>query len=147
MMGDVRYITPDTIGLTEGEIGIMDFKGFTYRHFLKVATNLSSTRLYLKYVQEAVPFRIHQNHFINCSPALTKIMTLLRPFIKKELFDAMHFHTSGYESLYEYVPKENLPEEYGGDVGKIDDIYNEWYKVVETQKEYLNDDDNWKLSE
>jgi CRAL/TRIO domain len=74
-------------------------------------------------------------------------MTLIRPFVKKELFEAMHFHTSGYESLYDYVPKEDLPEEYGGEAGKIDDIFEKWLKIVEDQKEYLNDSSNWKLSE
>lgn len=147
MLSDVRYITPDPIGLTEGEIGIMDFKGFTFRHFLKVATNFSTTRLYLKYVQEAVPFKIRQNHFVNCSPSLSRIMTLIRPFVKKELFDAMHFHPAGYESLYEFIPREKLPLEYGGDAGKIDEIFAQCLKVVESQKEYLSDDNNWKLSE
>lgn len=149
MCSDVRFVTQDSdsIGLTEGEIGIMDFKHFTFRHFLKFAASLSVTRFYLKYVQEAVPFRIHQNHFVNCSPVLTKFMTLVRPFIQKEIFDALHFHTSGYESLYEFVPRQQLPLEYGGDAGKSDDLFKQWLKVVESRGEYLSDDDNWKLSE
>lgn len=147
MFSDIRYITLDTIGLTEGEIGIMDFKGFSFRHFLKFVRNFSSIRLYLKYVQEAVPFRIHQNHFVNCSTALTKIINLIRPFVKREVFDVMHFHTSGFESLYEHVPREDLPFEYGGSAGKIDDFFKDWLAIVEKQREYLNDDLNWKLSE
>lgn len=51
MMLDVRFVTPDKIGMTEGEVGIMDFSGFTFRHFLKFASNLSVMRLYLKYIQ------------------------------------------------------------------------------------------------
>lgn len=147
MFSDVRYITPDSIGLTEGEIGIMDFTGFTFRHFWKLVANFSTVRLYLKYVQEAVPFRIHQNHFVNCSSMLTRVMNLVRPFVKKELFDVMHFHTAGYESLYDHIPREILPKEYGGNAGQVDDIFNEWLQVIEKHKEYLNDDLNWKLSE
>lgn len=146
MMSDVRYITPDTVGLTEGEIGIMDFQGFSFRHFFKVATNLSALRTYLKYVQEAVPFRIHQNHFVNCSPTLTRIIALIRPFVKKEVFDVMHFHTAGYESLHEHVPREILPTIYGGEVGDINDIFKEWKKVTESHRAYLNDELNWQLS-
>lgn len=146
MMSDVRYITSDAVGLTEGEIGIMDFAGFSFRHFFKAAANLSAVRAYLKYVQEAVPFRIHQNHFVNCSPILTKIIALIRPFVKKELFDVMHFHTAGYDSLYEHVPRGILPTLYGGEAGNIDDIFKEWRKVVESHQAYLNDELNWKLS-
>ena len=147
MMSDVRFITPDPkhVGLTEGEIGIMDFSGFSFRHFLKVATNLSSTRLYLRYVQEAVPFKIFQNHFVNCSPILTRIMTLIRPFVKKELFDVMHFHTSGYESLYKHVPRDVLPEEYGGYAGKFDDLFEEYKRTLYAEKDYIKDDSNWQL--
>jgi hypothetical protein len=147
MFSDTRYVTLDANGLTEGEIGIMDFDGFSFRHFIKVASNLSAIRLYLKYVQEAVPFRIHQNHFVNCSSVLTKIMALVRPFMKKELFDVMHFHTAGYETLYEHVQREDLPEEYCGSAGKINNIFEEWLKKVEKQKDYLKDESNWKLSE
>lgn len=146
MISDVGYVIKE-IGLTEGEIGIMDFNGFSFRHFLKIATNLSTVRLYLRYVQEAVPFRIHQNHFVNCSPILTRIMSLIRPFIKKELFDVMHFHTSGYETLYEHVSRDILPLEYGGDAGKIDEFYEEWVRILDSHSEYLSDDRNWKLSE
>lgn len=74
-------------------------------------------------------------------------MTLIRPFVKKELYDVMHFHTDGFESLYEHVPKDILPLEYGGDAGKIDDFYKEWLQIVESHGEYLANDHNWKLSE
>lgn len=59
----------------------------------------------------------------------------------------MHFHTAGYESLYDHIPREILPKEYGGNAGQVDDIFNEWLQVIEKHKEYLNDDLNWKLSE
>jgi CRAL/TRIO domain len=145
MMSDVSFVRPGDI--PEGEIGIMDFKGFTFRHFFKFASNLWILRLYLKYIQEAVPFRIHQNHFVNCSSTLTKVMTLIRPFVKKELYDVMHFHTEGFDSLYEHVPRDILPLEYGGDAGKISDFYEEWLQIVESHREYLRNDGNWKLSE
>jgi hypothetical protein len=34
-------------------------------------------------------------------------------------------HTAGLESLYKYVPKEVLPEEYGGYAGPLDVIHGE----------------------
>lgn len=144
-MSDIRYITPDLEGLSEGEIGIMDFKGFSFRHFLKFASNLPAVRFYLKYVQEAVPFKIYQNHFVNCSPILTKMITLVRPFVKKELFDLMVFHTNGYETLYEHVPKEILPFEYGGGSSSFETLFDEWVEQVEKNREYLNNDSNWKV--
>lgn len=146
MADDVRYITYDSVGLTEGEISIMDAKGFSFRHFVKVAANLATLRLYLTYVQEAVPFKIIQNHFVNCSPILTKIMSLIRPFLKKELFDVIHFHTESFASLKDHIPMEALPYEYGGAGGSLDDMYGKWIKHVENKREYLNNDNHWAMS-
>lgn len=143
---DVNFtIPPPASGFAKGEVVVMDFNGFSLKHFWNVAKNFSAAKLYLKYVQEVVPFRIHQNHFINCSPVLSKILVLVRPFIKKELFDVFHFHTGGLESLYELVPREILPIEYGGEAGKIDVIYEEIMRNIENHQEYLSDDSNWKL--
>lgn len=73
-------------------------------------------------------------------------MSLIRPFVKKELFDVMHFHTTGYDSLFEHVSREILPFEYGGKAGAIDDLYDDWMKVLKSRRDYLNDECNWKFS-
>lgn len=88
---------------------------------------------YLKYVQEAAPFKVVQNHFINCPPTMEKFMALLRPFIKKEILESIKFHTNA-ESLFEYLPKDLLPDELGGTAGKCDEFHKEWLKVVESKR-------------
>lgn len=35
------------------------------------------------------------------------------------------FHCSGYEALYEHVPREALPREYGGKLGSTQDLAGE----------------------
>jgi hypothetical protein len=35
------------------------------------------------------------------------------------------FHSSGYDSLYEHVPPEALPRDYGGKLGSIEDLTGE----------------------
>lgn len=35
------------------------------------------------------------------------------------------FHCSGYESLYEYVPRDALPREYGGKLDSMQDLTGE----------------------
>jgi hypothetical protein len=95
--------------------------------------------------KEAAPYKIAQNHYLNCSPVLTKLIGIIRPFIKRELFEVMHFHTSGYESLYEFIPKDVLPNEYGGHGGSIDKFYQQNLENIKSQKDYLDNDDNWKI--
>jgi hypothetical protein len=72
-------------------------------------------------------------------------MTIIRPFVKKELFENMHFHTNNYETLYEFIPQELLPNEYGGSYGTIDEIYEDNLKYVFEKSEYVKQEENWKL--
>lgn len=51
MNSDANYVTNNPRGIPEGEIGLMDFKGFTWWHLMKVVTNLSTVRTSLRYVQ------------------------------------------------------------------------------------------------
>lgn len=57
----------------------------------------------------------------------------------------MHFHTSGYESLYEFIPKEILPNEYGGNAGPTNKLHQENLEIIKKHQDYLFNDDNWKL--
>lgn len=147
MISDTSFVTPNSMDLTEGELSIFDCEGFSARHFWKIVTNYSTLKLFLRYVQEAAPFRISQNHYVNCSPMMMKLIALVRPFLRKELFDVMHFHSSGYASLYKHIPRYMLPDEYGGMAGKLDEIYKKSLELVERQSDYLKDDKNWQLLE
>lgn len=146
-MTDVRFVTADPDRLTEGEVIVLDFAKFGFRHFLKVTADFSYARLFLKYVQEAVPFIIREIHMVNCSYLVSKLFALLRPFISRELFEVIHFHTSGYDSLHQFISKDLLPTEYDGEAGSIEDIFDDWLNIVESQRDYLRDDTNWKLLE
>jgi hypothetical protein len=145
MISDIGLMTPHPSGIGDGEVAVLDFNGFTWWHLMKVAGNLTVLKAFLKYVQEAVPYKVVQNHYLNCSPVLSKLMILIRPFVKKELFESMHFHAN-YESLYKFIPKEMLPVEYGGSSETVNELYARCLKVVETGKDYVKNEDNWKIS-
>lgn len=132
-MMDASFVTVGANELVNGEIGVIDMKGFGFKHFLKSATNLSVMRSYMRYVQEAAPFKIVQNHFINCSPMMGRFMSLVKPFMKKEIIESLKFHRS-LETLYDTLPRECLPNEFGGSAGNIDDFYSDWVKVIESKR-------------
>jgi hypothetical protein len=73
------------------------------------------------------------NHFINCSPIVSKLIDLIKPFMNKEVKESLHFH-SRMETLYEKLPRELLPDELGGSSGAIDDIFEDWLKVIMTKR-------------
>lgn len=64
-------------------------------------------------------------HVVNVSPLVDTIVNFVKPFLKEKIKNRIFFHADGYESLYKYVPKEILPEEYGGFAGPIAAINGE----------------------
>lgn len=132
-MLDTRFVSLDSNELINGEIGIMDMSGFGWRHFMKTASNISIQKKYMRYVQEAVPFKVIQNHFVNCSPTMERLISFMKPFMKQEILDSIKFHSTA-ETLFEYVPRDLLPVEFGGTAGKCEDHHKNWLKVVESKR-------------
>jgi hypothetical protein len=54
---------------------------------------------------------------------------------------------SNVETLYEYVPKELLPAEYGGAVGPIQDIIDHWTRKLIEYRQFFADEDKLGTNE
>lgn len=132
MMSDVRLITQDKKLVADGEIPIFDMSRVSYRHLTKIV--FSTLRLYLKYTQEAHPVRVRQIHIINCSPIVDKIICLIKPFVKTENFKMINFHTPGSTTLFKSIPKENLPDEYGGTAGSLVEMKQYWVDRIHSHR-------------
>ena len=87
MMADCRFATTDED--VDGEIPIFDMSGYSLKHLTK--TVLSSLRIYMKFVQEAHPVRIKQIHVLNSPSYMDKVLTVIKPFIKSEVFKLVSF--------------------------------------------------------
>lgn len=143
MIGDVRMHTDEVI--PNGEIPIFDMQGAGLRHLTTIA--LPSIRKYMMYTQEAHPVRLKQIHVINVPSFWDKVMMLVKPFLKSEIAALIKLHVPGSKTLYDYVPKKLLPEEYGGDLPSITKIKEEWKKKVEENRELFLDESRWKIDE
>lgn len=69
--------------------------------------------------------KIKSIHFINIPRLMDKIMSLIRPFLKKELLDNIHIHQPGSGTIKSIIPIENLPKELGGNYKTIEEIQSE----------------------
>jgi hypothetical protein len=135
MILDARYVMFDEDEkLAESDILIIDMKFYTYKHFLGLMKNPKTTFLYFKYIQETVPIATLGAHFINPSGIVERVMSIIRPFLRKEVAESFRFHSDGFESLHKVVPKEVLPIEYGGELGAIDEIYEKYLTSIESKR-------------
>uniref|UniRef100_A0A6P7G5V2 Alpha-tocopherol transfer protein-like n=1 Tax=Diabrotica virgifera virgifera TaxID=50390 RepID=A0A6P7G5V2_DIAVI len=67
---------------------VIDMKGVVFAHFLKL--NPVVMKKFLYYLQEGMPIRLKTFHFINIVSFMDKILALMKPFMKKELIDAVY---------------------------------------------------------
>lgn len=135
MMLDARYVMlDDGDKLAESDILVLDMNGYSFNHSIDAAKNAGSLFLYFKYVQETVPINTKSTHILNTSPFVDKFMALIRPVLKKEIVDSFTFHSDNYETLYEAVPKQLLPTEYGGEAGSINDLHKSWMETFESKR-------------
>ncbi|XP_046966650.1 clavesin-1-like [Vanessa cardui] len=144
MLADTRLTEEDDI--PSGEIPIFDSANITLKFIGKI--NLSVLRKYMMYTQEAIPIRLKQVHVINTPAYIGKLFAICKPFLKAEVAKLIKFHEPNSDTLYQDVPQDLLPTEYGGKAGSIDQIKRYWIKRVEAKRDwFLANDKNWALDE
>ncbi|KAB0791368.1 hypothetical protein PPYR_03168 [Photinus pyralis] len=98
-------------GTFEGYVIVCDFKNVGVGHILK--SPITAMRRILLYLQEALPVRLKGLHYVTMPAISDLLVPLVKPFMKKELANLLHFHSS-YETLGQHVPLEFLPEDAEG---------------------------------
>ncbi|GLG95800.1 Uncharacterized protein GBIM_02694 [Gryllus bimaculatus] len=100
-------------GTAPGHIIIMDMDGINLGHVARLS--IITYKKFFYFLQEGLPFRLKGLHFMNVVPFMDKIMAMMRPFMNKEIQDMLRLYkVDNVEQLYKYVPKDILPENYGG---------------------------------
>lgn len=142
MIGDVR-LAEESTGVA-GDVYILDATVATPNHFAKFTPTL--VKKFLICVQEAYPVKLKEVHVVNISPLVDTIVNFVKPFIKEKIRERIFIH-SDIEGLYKHVPKEMLPEEYGGNAGSIIDLNNAWKAKLESYRDWFNEQETVKADE
>lgn len=75
---------------------------------------------------------------------MDKVLALMKPFMKKELMDAMHLHSTMDTFLDKHVPKALMPNEYGGSAGTIKEIQEKAYQQLKENGAFFDDEETNK---
>lgn len=135
MVADCRFIQADEEfphRVNDSDSPIFDMTGFSYRHLTKLS--ISTLRCYMKNTQEGFPNRLHSLHLVNVSPVLSKVLMLLRPFMKVKVRDMMKFHTPNSTTLFDHFDPECIPNEYGGKGGSLPELKSKLTKELEKSR-------------
>ncbi|XP_046966735.1 alpha-tocopherol transfer protein-like [Vanessa cardui] len=129
--------------LPEEDIVMMDVKDITLRFLTKI--NLSVARRLAKYQEEAMPIRLKQIHVVNAPPFIDKIYGALKPFMKKEITEMIHFHPPKSDTLYKYLSKDDLPSNYGGTRPAMVELKEEVMENIARNRDALLDETLWRI--
>ncbi|KAG5681816.1 hypothetical protein PVAND_011224 [Polypedilum vanderplanki] len=148
MMFDACYTIYDygDDGFVEGEIFVLDVEGYSFKQFLDLGKNAKTLLFYTSFLQEGAPVTLIRNHICNTSTILDSIMSMVKPILSKAVSDVVHVHRYG-NGLLEFIDRDVLPSDYGGFEKSIDELYEDWLKVFKSKRDYLINDNHWKLSE
>nr|XP_012146517.1 PREDICTED: uncharacterized protein LOC100877368 isoform X2 [Megachile rotundata] len=142
MIGDVR-LKEEQVGVA-GDVYILDASVATPAHFAKFTPAL--VKKFLVCVQEAYPVKLKEVHVVNVSSVVDSIVNFVKPFLKEKIRNRIFMH-SDMNTLYEYIPKEILPTEYGGDAGPIQAIQDTWIKKLEEYGPWFAQQESVKTNE
>ncbi|EDV99227.1 clavesin-1 [Drosophila grimshawi] len=119
-----------------GVVCIMDFDGLGMKQ-VKALSPSFSKRL-LTFIQEAMPLRMKEVHFVKQPFIFNMVWTLFKPFVKEKLNKRMHFHGSDMKSLHKFLDPSVLPANYKGQLPAIDYGGKEWFPALELQADFVN---------
>ncbi|XP_071561098.1 alpha-tocopherol transfer protein-like isoform X2 [Temnothorax nylanderi] len=131
MLHDIYFLTD---GTNNGYTYIVDASKLSFGHVARMSPLGLKKMLY--YIQKAAPIRLKGIHVINAPPAMELLMNTAKPFMKKELMDIIHFHSS-FKSLSEYIPVDALPNEMGGKAGSVHELAEIQVKKLEDYREWF----------
>ncbi|CRK90149.1 CLUMA_CG003865, isoform A [Clunio marinus] len=121
-----------------GVVVIMDFEGLSLKQVK--ALSPGSTKRLLTFIQDAMPLRLKEVHFVKQPFIFNMVWTLIKPFVKEKLKQRMFFHGDDMKKLHKHIPADYLPTNYGGTLPAIDYSGKDWYGVTER---YVQEFEQW----
>lgn len=76
-------------GTIKGHIILVDLKGLAFGHVGRCSPITMMHFIY--YLQDGLPVRLKGLHFINTNPIMDILLSMAKPFMKKELLDVVSF--------------------------------------------------------
>ncbi|CAD0196268.1 unnamed protein product [Chrysodeixis includens] len=121
-----------------GGQGIMDFEGASMSHFLQMTPSVMKKMVVMG--QDASPFRMKGNHYLNTPPGFETIFNAVKGLLNEKNKNRLFVHNKNYDELYKHIPQESLPAEYGGKAGTIAEITDYWRGKVKEYSTWLDED-------
>jgi len=133
-------------GTVPGYVFLFDMKGVRLGHVTRLS--LSSIKKFFLYIQEGMPVRLKAIHILNTQPVIDKIMMLIKPFMKKELTQLIHFHRENeVEAVHEVLPPKCLPSDFGGELASCEKLHEDYCQWMHKLQSHFKVEEEYRVDE
>ncbi|KAH8384886.1 hypothetical protein KR093_011392, partial [Drosophila rubida] len=139
-----RQIREDDNCVVSGYIEILDLGSMSLSFLAQI--DLPLVKKMGVFGEKAAPSRVKGIHFINCPKEAAALLNLAKSLMPAKLQSRFYVYKN-LEKLNEVIPREYLPEEYGGSNGRIADIIINMEKELLEYNEYLKEDNQYGVNE
>ncbi|CAH0713628.1 unnamed protein product, partial [Brenthis ino] len=104
----------------DGIIGVFDFTDMNIREYLKVF-NLFDLRKFFSIIIEGYGMRLKGLYFVTPSKAIDVLISIVKQAVSSKISQRIQVFKD-MEQLYNIIPKDDLPLEYGGKEKSINEL-------------------------
>lgn len=127
-----------------GDVYVVDHQNFNMSHLLKI------TPVHLKkaaaVLEGVFSNRMRGMHILNSPPFMDIILGMVKAVFKAKLFERIQVHSS-LEELYEHVPREILPRDYGGDELSLNELNDLCKEMLAENSDRFDELDKLRVNE
>ncbi|KAK6626580.1 hypothetical protein RUM44_009054 [Polyplax serrata] len=96
-----------------GFVFVVDWTEFPYKQSSNFTPRL--IKMMIKGLQDCFPAKFKGFHFVNQPWYIEIALTVIKPFLKDKVKERIYLHGNNLSTLHEYIPKDILPAELGGE--------------------------------
>ncbi|KPJ11746.1 Alpha-tocopherol transfer protein-like [Papilio machaon] len=113
---------------------VVDYEGTTLNHL--VQANVTLLRKIVAVSQDSLPLRLKGSHHLNVPSGIETIFKLVSAFISEKAKQRLKIHKSADE-LFEHIPKDVMPPEYGGNGATVAENIEYWITKIREYKSWM----------
>ncbi|XP_063839117.1 uncharacterized protein LOC135088160 [Ostrinia nubilalis] len=130
-------VVEDDVATVMGTKIVVDYEGVTMSHLTQA--NPSTLKKMIAVSQDSMPLRLKGSHHMRLPSGIEVIFTLISGLLNEKAKQRLKIHRSTSE-LLDFLPKEIIPAEYGGDGGTFKEMIEYWAGKIVEYKEWMQEE-------
>ncbi|XP_015588152.1 retinol-binding protein pinta [Cephus cinctus] len=143
MIMDLLLLEDDRLDVA-GQDTLLDLTGGRVEHVSQFSPTV--IKKVVTCFQDAYPIRTKSLHFINTPTTFDLVFAIFKRFMKDKLRQRIKVHST-VDKVYDYIPKQVLPSDYGGDGPSVAKLTSHWKQKVLDNREFFLEDAKFGVTE